>query len=528
MKNYKQIFIAYIGLLLLFSGCKKDFLNRPPLDVSTIDNAYETDADLRRITGALYGSPWFDFNDKVYLFIGDALSGNLGGGNAGSWNSFSVSSGEGGVNEGWRSLYRIIAHCNMNIIYINEKGSANLSAEAKNSAISELKFLRSTAYFYLVQLWGSVPIIEDNRTLVFEPMRPRHTIKDIYRFMITDMRFAAQHLKPVKDPGRVNKWSAEGMLAKIYLTRAGLTDQGVGTGNGMRNQLYLDSAKFFAGDVCKNSGLELLLNYGDLFKMANNNNDESLFALQWVGSTVYGIGNPTQAYYAAEPKLTGVGDGWGAANNVSVDLFTNKFLAGDKRRKETYMQNGDVYPDLLKASGGYKVTGTSLNLKKYIVGTPADNDNKGVFFMSTGINTYMLRLADVFLVYADAICGNNPSTADGDALTYFNKVHTRAGLTAKIGSITKKDIQDERRVEFAFEGQYWYDLVRQHDVNPTQTIEMLADQDRGTVTFDATTNTTVYSSKKVRPTSSSFKLPYPEADVVTNPLLKQAPVAYYK
>lgn len=526
----KHIKIAFIALFLLVAaaGCKKSFLERTPLDAVTIDNFYQTENDLRQVTGALYGSPWFDYNDKVILFIGDAMSGNLGGGNAGSWNNFAVSSGETGVNEGWRSLYRIIAHCNMNIIYFNEKASASIPAEAKNAALGELKFLRATAYFNLVQLWGAVPIIEDNRTLVDMPSRPRNNITDIYRFIISDMRFAAENLRTVKDAGRVNKWSAEGMLAKIYLTRSGLKDDGTGTGNGTRAQLYLDSAKYYAGDVCKNSGLELMPSYADLFKIANNNSDESLFALQWIGSPTYGIGNSTQAYYAAEPKLTGVGDGWGAANTVSVDLFSNKYVSGDTRRKATYMQSGDVYPELLKASGGYTVTNTTPNLKKYIVGTPADNDNKGVFFMSTGINTYMLRLADVYLLYAEAICGNNAATTDPDALTYFNRVHTRAGLNPKTGTLTMAEILAERRIELAFEGQYWFDLLRQYDINPAQTIAMLANQDRGTVSYNSTTNTTVYTSKKVAPTAASFKLPYPEADVVTNPLLKEAPVAYYK
>ena len=92
----KHIKIAYIALFILVvaAGCKKSFLERTPLDAVTIDNFYQTENDLRQVTGALYGSPWFDYNDKVILFIGDAMSGNLGGGNAGSWNNFAVSSGE--------------------------------------------------------------------------------------------------------------------------------------------------------------------------------------------------------------------------------------------------------------------------------------------------------------------------------------------------------------------------------------------------------------------------------------------------
>ncbi|RYY19192.1 MAG: RagB/SusD family nutrient uptake outer membrane protein, partial [Sphingobacteriaceae bacterium] len=378
------------------------------------------------------------------------------------------------------------------------------------------------AYFYLVQLWGSVPIITDNRTLADQPQVNRNLVKDVYRFIIEDMTFAARNLRVVKDAGRVNKWSAEGMLAKIYLTRSGLKDDGTGV-NGARNQALLDSAKFYAGDVCKNSGLALVPVYDDLFKIANNNNDESLFAFQWISSTTYGVGNSFQGYFAAESKLTGVGDGFGGANTPSIDIY-EKYIVGDTRRKSTYMRSGDFYPELLQSQGGYRVTETSPHVKKYIVGTPADNNGR-VAFLSTGMNTYILRLADVYLLYAEAIIGNSGTTADQDALNYYNMVRRRAGLAVKTAPLSKADVLLERRLELAMEGQYWYDLLRQHDVSPAATIQEIGNQDRGRITYDANANTTSKESVFSTPTDASFKLQYPAADVITNPKLLDPAVA---
>ncbi len=90
----------------------------------------------------------------------------------------------------------------------------------------------------------------------------------------------------------------------------------------------------------------------------------------------------------------------------------------------------------------------------------------------------MLRLADVYLVYAEAVLGNSASTADPLALQYFNAVRTRAGVAPKT-SITYDDIHDERLLEFAMESQAWYDLVRLYYWNPSKALSIISSQDRG-------------------------------------------------
>ena len=143
------------------------------------------------------------------------------------------------------------------------------------------------AYYQLAILWGAVPIIEDNSKLISQPLLYRNKVEDVYKFIALDLTFAAQNLPTSNDAGRVTTWSAQGLLSKVYLTMAGLGQSGDGT----RNQAYLDSAKLYAGNVCNKSGLALLDNYADLFKSQHNNNSESLFALQWAPGVGWLLGN---------------------------------------------------------------------------------------------------------------------------------------------------------------------------------------------------------------------------------------------
>jgi hypothetical protein len=555
--NNLMKFVLSALLVLCTAGCKKDFLDRVPLDKVTLDNFYQSDGDLRQATGALYGSPWFDFNDKALNSFGDAMSGNLSYTNWVTYSSFGVSSGDARSNEAWRSLYKIVAFCNLNIIYINQNSGPGVTQGGKNNAIAELRFLRATAYFYLVQLWGAVPIITDNRTIADQPQLNRNIVKDVYRFIIEDLTFATRNLGSVKDPGRVNKWGAEGMLAKVYLTRAGLNDSGTGVGAGMgsgafgsMSQPLLDSAKYYAGDVCKNSGLALVPVYSDLFLMANNNNDESLFAFQWYASPNYGLGNSFQGYFAAESKLTGAGDGYGSSNYPSYYIFS-QYQTLDTRRKATFMVNGDYYAELLKASGGYTVTDANPHVKKYVVGTAADNAGK-VYSLSTGINTYILRLADVYLTYAEATMGNSSTTNNPDALKYVNLVRNRAGFptTQNLTVLNrayinnpdynatsnpnapvktyKDDLLNERELELAMEGQYWYDLLRLHNISSGSAIALISAQDRGRFSYTTAGGITARAYTYVTPTESAFLLQYPAADVTTDPKLLDPPVPFYK
>src|SRR5688500_15509208 len=119
MKSLNKIFIPSLFVILLITGCSEDFLDRPPLSEISADNFYQPPDELRLATAALYsGSHWVEWNYVCYLTVGDVMSGNM----VLSWNDdgiqfnvFAVTESNQGVMANWRSMYKVIAHCNMTI-----------------------------------------------------------------------------------------------------------------------------------------------------------------------------------------------------------------------------------------------------------------------------------------------------------------------------------------------------------------------------------------------------------------------------
>jgi starch-binding outer membrane protein, SusD/RagB family len=523
-----------IAALAVTQGCKKDFLTRPPIDQVTSENFYKSNEEVMAGTAPLYNIVWFDYNDKAFMAFGEARGGNLNSNDRTAFIRFAPSAtDQGTLLPGYKAFYKIIAQSNLTMQGIKNAIGSTASESVKNMGIAECRFMRAMGYYNLVNYWGAVPIIYDN-VAQLDNSSTRNTIESVWQFIILDLKFAAANLPAApSQQGRITKYSAEGMLAKMYLTRAGL-----GKTSGTRSQTDLDSAKYYAGDVIHNSTYSLLPNYADLFKSANNNssnnNTESLFALQWMPTnTPWGVNNSFQAYVAFDPKITQTGDGWGSAQGGSADLVKYYIThpADSIRRKATIMFQGDYYPELDQKDGGINVTNNYIaNIKKYVVGSPADNGGKGAF-MAAYINTYVLRLAEVYLIYAEAIMGNTASTSDAEALKYFNAVHKRAGLI-DMTSITFDDIFLEKRVETALEGGAWYEILRLYYFNPAKAIAYTAAQDKGnyTINYDAGSNprtwTVVYTPDYYPFTAQTVYLPLPEAELIAAPDLAKPPVPF--
>lgn len=529
MKSINKIIIILLCAAAV-AGCKKSFLDRPSNSQISSLNFYKTTSDLRLATASLYGgAEWWQWNNGALIPLGDILSGTGSfqyNGDIVQLFTRTITAQNGLVTNGWVGLYNVIGQCNGVINAIQTQADPSISAADKNAAIAEAKFVRAVAYYHLAVYWGAVPIIEDNSKLIKDPLLPRNIVSDVYKFVAKDLTYAAQNLPKTDEKGRVTTWSAQGMLGKVYLTMAGVGK------SGSRDQALLDSAKKYAGNVCKNSNLNLLPNYYDLFKAQNNDNVESLFALQWAAGVGYGNGNTIQLYFSPSASILPQKQGGWEALQPTYDLYRMYSAKDTVRRKATIMLNGDFYPELNAAEGGYKATATGL--KKHIIGNEKDNNSPTMDIWSSIEHNAILRLADVYLVYAEAILGNNSTTSDGDALTYFNKVRTRAGVDI-VTAITPASLRTERRVELAFEGQYWIDLVRYSYYDPSNAVNFLNNQDathgRISFTYDpvtkkATRDTTA-TPITLPATVNSFTLPVPSSEVTTDPKLAQPPVPYY-
>ena len=521
--NCKNI-IGVLGMTLAVSAmvaCKKSFFDGTPKGQYTTDTYFKTPAQVQAATAAMYGAPWFNFNCTYSMSIGDVYSGNsTGDANAAmvQFQNMNVTQSNEYLYKGWASLYSVVGQANgimMNLT--NNPNAANLDAATINAAMGECYFMRAAAYFYLVRNYGAVPIVTDTNNFMANYQFPRHIVSDVYKFIINDLKQAETRL-PVKGatPGRVSAGAAKALLAKVYLTMDDFAN-----------------AKAKAWELISNEstyGYGLMDKFEELYYTRNNNNKESIWALQWTASNAegsFGTGNVTQAYCAAYgQELTGGTDGWGSFK-PSLDLQRDS-IAGDLRRKPTYMRAGDKYSELLQARGGYTYPSckskTGANVKKYVVGNYEDNAaTGGAYSMSTGINTYMIRYADVLLTYVEAEMGNNTSTSDPIAIAQFLRVRTRAGLGGiPITSISADDLLRERRLEFAFEGQYWYDILR---LPQDKALQKLSNTERGM--FEGWCGDGAVVSNKISVTPNMLLFPVPQSEIDIDPKLAETPVPYY-
>ena len=565
MKDMKQI-IYLLALTLLavatLPGCKKSYLDKPPLSAITDANFYKTDEQVMAGTAPLYSSVWFDYNDAASWQLGDFRGGDAFDAWYDNANSKFNTTPDNQYNQSaWRSFYIVIAQSNLAIVNINRYAGPAVSSQVKKTAIAEARFMRALAYRYLVMNWGAVPIIENNLEHLNDTTIRRNTVSSVWRFITREMRAVAADLPSIaSQPGRLTKWSAEGMLARFYLTRAGVESSG-----GARKQEFLDSAKYYAANVINNSGYKLLDKYEDLFRWNEktgyryDNNSESLFELQWIFSNDWGVSNSLPEYlaYSGEIAYAGYGGSKGATWWImslydGFDLQPNGSLKGrtlDQRLHATYMLPGFSYPEMTKKSDKskfvYPMTGTDNNyvaIKKYVIGGP-DDLGSSASAQHYPNDVYMLRLAELYLIYAEASIGNSTSTTDVTAVAYFNKIHQRAGLPAWLisgansnGPLTLDVVFNERFKEFAMEGATWYDLVSLYYWNPTKAIAILNSQDRGLFfaqvnnfnnpTEWTLTKTSWYAPRLINANAGNFAMPIPAIELSQAPNLQAAAVDY--
>lgn len=554
-KKYLIIALTTLGFL---SGCSDEFLERPPQDTLVDGNFYKTDDQVLAATAGLYSAVWKDYIDKANFKLGDFRGGTV----FRAWNDrdhvlFNTTSVSTDNAEAYRAFYVTVGQANMAIQNINRYAGGGVSEEIRNHALGEARFMRATAYTHLVSNYGPVPIIENNLEHLDSPDLPRNTVESIWEFITRDYEFAAENLleEPV-EAGRLTRWAAEGMLARTWLTRAGL-----GATDGARNQEYLEKARDYAERVITMSGRSLLPNYADLFLYPYDNNQESLFELQWVFTTDYTYANTMVSQITFSNDIAN-GDGWGGDIGASwwmlnlydgliVDDGATPGFTLDQRLKATFMLPGFEYPeitqtvrdengneseqDLVFPRPADNAQNNFASIKKYVVGKAKDLGGEASAQRYPN-NTYMLRLAEMYLIYAEAVLGNNAQTTDAKAVEYFNKVHMRAGLPAFEDPLTWDVIFEERIKEFAMESMAWYDLVRLHYYNPEKAYAIINSQDRGLFvvrpnrwpdptgwTFE---KTSWFTERYAVANSGNFQLPLPAAEVSQAPRLSEEPVPY--
>lgn len=550
--NILKYTLAIAGILS-FSSCAKDFLEQKNTYQISQDNFFDNDEAVSQAVMPLYSYVWYDFNDKFYYGMGDGRANNITAQYSDyvyPYTNFTETGLSTGLTEAWGALYSVVAQANNTINNIVNNSTANVSETAKIQGIAEARFMRGLAYWYISSLWGCAVIYNNTQDLVNNYVVSPNPVADGIEFAIRDMEYAAVHL-PSASPatGRVNKYAAYAMLSRFYLSMAGLTTSGRYDGSnvatdanrGTRNEYYLDAAKKAAAVVIEEGPYKLADTYAELFAASTfNNNSESIFQLQFQAGAEGGLAQSMTRFLAWSTQVN-QGNSWGGSTYCSYDLWEEFKEYEDQtlgtkvddaiRRHNCIASYGESYPELSANPEKPYVYGETenagsqgANIKKYVIGTNAVNGF--AVNNNSGINTYMMRLAEVYLNYAEATLGNNGKTTDATALKYFNALRTRAGVATK-NSLTFEDIRHEFRVETAFEGLYWYFIVRRGYYQQQEMVNYVNHQHRNASYYKSATHEYVLSEDYAEPgpsvataTAKNLTLPIADTDQTKNPLLK--------
>lgn len=561
--------------LVLLPSCD-DFLDRPTEDNYTADNYYASDAACIAGTNYLYNSPWYDFQ-RGFIKVGEVFSGNMFWGSS-PYLNFSVNGTDQDLINMSYSLWAEIGHCST--VYQSLR-NANASQSVKDQCMGECLTWKAMAYFYLVRTFGEIPIVHDNSAMLatgeYNGLK-KVDKADVYEYIIMTLEKAMELLPKSSADGRIDYYCAEGLLSKVYLTKAGLS--------GQLDKTDLQKAADYAKDVIDNSGRTLMENYEDIFRGSNNCCPESLIAWRWTVGAHWTCQNTFQSDLAIV-GFDEYGDVWGGWGGPSADLmnafgviemeghgstanlkdFPEPKVNKDARRKATMMLPGDRYDYFWRdktSPSGYKGfdyleaiydetegygKGFSeqtcqgpcgCNNVKHLYGDEADHvAEMGISAgrMANALATHILRLADIYLIFAESKTLMGQGT-DADALSAFNAVHLRAVKGDTITSLSFDKIWKERRLEFAGEGDRWYDFVRRSYYDTQACIDEIKAQYRNQLWacdamyknyYDSGKKTwsrdcgdkgyVSYDNKTAIPnvTAASFTLPFPTEDVVLNP-----------
>jgi hypothetical protein len=300
--------------------------------------------------------------------------------------------------------------------------SANNVIENSSNAtqVGEARFLRALAYFKLVLAFGDVTVnLDASPSLTDTSILVRQTAADVYNnVIIPDLNEAISALGTVIEDGRASRYAAQGLLGKVYMH--------------MNNTQAAETNLAAVINGAGAAGISLESNYADVFGAANEGNSEIIYSTQIQSSIV------DEYSFASRFWNWFVGDDSKSDYPVDQDLVAafNASGAADTRRAVTLHADGRTAIKFPKDGG---------------LGSEHD--------------WIELRLGDVILLYAEALNENGNTAA---ALTQLNRIRSRAGLadsSATSQADVRQAIQDERRLELAFEGHRWFDLVRTNTVN---------------------------------------------------------------
>lgn len=470
MKNTSIIssVTAIILICLSFFACNEDrFLDITNENELVAENFYTNTTNFNNALNGVYSAlKSLDlFGQAFYIQTLLALPHTSDYWNAQCRNE--VTSGDAWVYIAWRGWYRVVARANDILdnapIYLAEQNPTADEIETIRQIEGQAYFLRALSYFHMVRLWGEASFADDSTRLAVPlhlsvPVtsdainKPRATVGQVYNQIIADFKKAEELLPEswgADQIARASKYAAKAYLAQVYMY---MEDYG--------------KAKPYFEEVIQ-SGMYSLVDfdeYDDIFQGKSEFSSEVIFELNYaidMQQNIWenGLGSGI-ALVLAPP-----GRGWSNCTPHGVNIFR---FGDDPRFKICFYAPTD---SAATAEGNREPAGesefnyTGHSFRKYVpedYSVYATNRN-------SGINFVMLRLSDLYLMYAELL---NNTGNDGLALEYTNKIKRRAhGLSPELpaagidftgltGNTLRDTIREERFKELFAEGHRWYDIVR--------------------------------------------------------------------
>ena len=442
----KKIFYTIITAITLVACSDLDI---KPDGINTAENLFETEQDAEAAVNAMYAS--MQTHDVYNQFMevvqsqgtDDAEWGygrNTSNVNKLQMDKFQFDASSDLIYRFWENHYKNINRTNIVLDRVSEMSIDN---EIKSRFLGEAHFLRAMMYFNMVRLFGKVPLVTEPTTALEGLEVSRTSVDSVYQLIINDLIVSESSLPAQYSPedyGRPTSGAATALLAKVYLT----------------NREY-GKAKEAASAVMDLGLYELWPSYEQVFDIANENVGESIFEIQFVGTggTDASVSSSYQGFFKPPASVQAPEEGGfaGFGDNPVTENHYNIYAEGDERR--------DV--NVLYVPGAPSSVQFPYYVNKY-------QDPQATTVADGGNNYYILRYADVLLMYAEA--ENELNGASVEAYHAFNQVRRRGfGYPIEVASpadltagLSKEQFRDslmvERRREFAFEGQRRFDLLR--------------------------------------------------------------------
>ena len=428
---------------LSVAGCDQ-FLEPKPTDVLAPENFYRSAADAIAAVNSVYSQAqwvyfWIWYESDVAS--DDAFATPNYGADGHQLASYTFDPTLWSINDLWTNAYITINKAN---IVLDRVPPIVMDVAERNRVLGEAHYLRALMYFQLVRMFGDVPLMEHEAKSVADAQIPRTPAAQVYALIVSDLQTAMNDLPPSytgADLGRATSGAATSLLAKVYL-----------------NQKDYNNAAKYAGQVMSSGQYSLNARWLDNFKVSLEYvNPESIFEINYgAPEQTPGVVGSVQTLFTLPSGFPG-GDAYGLIQ-VNPDLIA-LYSANDQRGNgATYMTS--PYVTALGDTATWGVPNGAA-FHKWIDETNS-KDMTARSWQQMPNNWIIQRYADIVLIYAEAVNSGGTPT-NGSAEAALNQIRARAGVPTVSGlasAALTDSIRVERRREFAFEGQRWFDLSR--------------------------------------------------------------------